>query len=460
MTTLSQLPKTFSRSRLSLAQDLVEATGWIAILYVVFTFLLNGGVAGITNLQTALGSLERITALIATILLLIQILLIARVPWLDKLYGHDRATATHKKIGKPVLYLVLVHVIAVIWSYSLTDGVGLVEEFLSLINVVPEIVLATIALGLMITVVLASINISRKKLSYEAWYLVHLLGYGAVMLAIPHQLIVGVDIAGIPMAQYFWIAAYLFVGMNILWFRLLSPILLSAVSRFVISDVKQESSDSVSVTISGKNLQRLNAKAGQFFIVRVINAKLWWRAHPFSLSAAPTNTAFRFTIGNRGDDTKLLQSIRPGTKVILEGPYGVFTESRREKESVVLIAAGIGAPPIRALAESTQAKNVDILYRVRDAKDASLLDELSEIANQRKFNLHVLEGNRRAETSWLPNSVNSSRKDTEILRELVPDIADADVYICGPKLFTSQVIASLIALGVGLNQIHEEEFAW
>ncbi|MEY4655631.1 MAG: hypothetical protein RL523_1030 [Actinomycetota bacterium] len=457
---LAQKGKRLNWRKLNLAQDLVEAFGWLCIVYVVFTFLLNGGVAGIKDLQTALGSLERITALVASMLLLIQVLLISRVPWLDKLYGQDKATATHKKLGKPILYLVIAHAIAVIWSYSITDGVSVVDEFLSLLNTIPEIVLATIAFGLMITVVIASLNISRKKLSYEAWYLVHLLGYGAVMFAIPHQLIIGVDIAGIPMAQYFWITAYLFVALNIIWFRLLSPIILSATHKLVISKVESESSDSVSITITGKKLDKFNAESGQFFIVRVINATFWWRAHPFSLSAKPTPDKFRFTIGNRGDDTKLLQSVKPGTRVILEGPYGVFTESRRSEENVVLVAAGIGAPPIRALAESIQQGKVDIIYRVRDAGDAALLDELQDLADARGFKLHVLEGNRRSDSSWLPTSFAESVSDELALQNLVPYINKADVYICGPKSFSDSVASCLERVGTPKNRIHAEEFAW
>lgn len=463
MTTITEpagQKKRLNRKRLYRAQDLVEGIGWFCILYVVFSFLANGGVAGVKDLQTALGSFERITALLATMLLLIQVLLISRVPWLDQLYGHDRATATHKKLGKPILYLVIAHVVAVIWSYSLTDGVNVVDEFLSLLNTIPEIVLATIAFALMIIVVVASINISRKKLSYEAWYLIHLLGYGAVMFAIPHQLVIGVDIAGKPLAQYFWVAAYLFVALNIIWFRLLSPIFLSAKHKLTISQVKQESSDSVSITISGTHLQKFNAQAGQFFIVRVINSTFWWRAHPFSLSAKPTDSEFRFTIGDRGDDTKLLQQVKVGTKVILEGPYGVFTESRRAEERVVLIAAGIGAPPIRSLAESIDNGAVDVIYRVRDASDAALLSELQEICNLRGFKLQVLEGNRRSDHSWLPKSFAENISDEKALEQLVPEISKSDVYICGPSRFTQSVARSLEMIGTPKNQIHAEEFAW
>ena len=444
------------------AQDLVESLGWLSIMWVVFTFLIDGGLVGLTDLHSALSAIDRLSALIATDLLLIQTLLIARVPWLDKIYGHDRATLTHKRLGKPVLYLVILHFVSVTWSYAIADSKNVVDEFLTMINSIPDLLTGTIAFVLMIIVVITSIKITRSRLTYEAWYLVHLLAYGAVMLAIPHQINVGTDIAGKPLAQMFWIGAYLFVGLNILWFRLLSPIVLSGLHGLKVSDAVAESSDSTSIYISGRKLKSFQAKSGQFFIIRLVTPGQWWRAHPFSLSAAPTDNTLRFTVGNRGDDTALMQNIKAGTRVILEGPYGVFTEDRRTQENVVLIAAGIGAPPIRALAESIAARpgDVSIIYRIRNKNDAALAEELAEIAKHRGFYLHILEGSRKSPTSWLPAGPDDHLVDDERLIKLCPKIAKSDVYICGPAAFTKAVEKSLHSAGTPVNQIHAEEFAW
>jgi len=443
-------------------QDLVESIGWLSIVWVVFTFLIDGGLVGITDFQKVLGAVDRLSALIATDLLLIQTLLIARVPWLDKLYGHDRATLTHKRLGKPILYLVIAHFISVTWSYAIADSKNVVDELLTMLNTIPDLVTGTIAFVLMIIVVITSIKITRSRLSYEAWYLVHLLAYGAVMLAIPHQINVGTDIAGKPLAQMFWISAYLFVGLNILWFRLLSPIVLSGFHGLKVSDAVAESSDATSIYISGRKLKSFQAKSGQFFIIRLVTPGQWWRAHPFSLSAAPTDNTLRFTVGNRGDDTALMQNIKAGTRVILEGPYGVFTEDRRTQENVVLIAAGIGAPPIRALAESIAARpaDVSIIYRIRNKNDAALAEELAEIAKHRGFYLHILEGSRKYPTSWLPAGPDDHLTDDQRLISLCPNVAKSDVYICGPAAFTKAVEKSLHSAGTPVNQIHAEEFAW
>lgn len=444
------------------AQDVLESLGWLSILWVIFTFLTDGGATGVTDLQSFLGAIQRLTALVATDLLLIQALLVSRVPWLEKIYGHDRATMTHKRLGKPILYLVIVHFVGVVWSYSIADSKNVLDELVSLIVTTSDLLWATIAFVLMIVVVVTSIKITRSRISYEAWYIVHLLAYGSVMLAIPHQINLGSDIAGKPLAEIFWISAYLFVGLNILWFRLLSPIVLSLIHGLKVSAAVAESSDSTSVYITGRKLKSFGAKSGQFFILRIVTARQWWRAHPFSLSAAPTDNQLRFTIGNRGDDTSLIQNIKPGTRVILEGPYGVFTEDKRVQDSVVLIAAGIGAPPIRALAETIAAGpgEVSIIYRVRNTKDAALAEELNEIAVKRGFDLHILDGSRRFENSWLPNGIDASQTDDEKLVQICPKIAKSDVYVCGPSAFTRAVEKSLQLAGTPKSQIHSEEFAW
>ena len=173
-------------------------------------------------------------------------------------------------------------------------------------------------------------------------------------------------------------------------------------------------------------------------------------------------STIRFTIGERGDDTALLQHIKPNTRVILEGPYGVFTEDRRSKNDVVLIAAGIGAPPIRALAENIAAKpgEVSIIYRVRDKEDAPLISELQEIARRRGFYLHILSGNRRNNHSWLPKDSYEQLSDEKALLTMVPKVANSDVYVCGPVAFTRSVKKSLQQVGTVERQIHAEEFAW
>jgi len=444
-------------------QDFIEALAWLSVVAIISMFLIDGNIAQIvwTDPTTYLNAVSRLTALLATDILLIHMLLVARVPWIDRLYGHDRATLTHKKLGKPILYLVIAHFLASLTSYAISARKSIVDEFFLLAGSTRDMLWATIALALMIVVVVSSINIARKRLSYEAWYVVHLLSYISVAIAVPHQFSTGTDIAGKWPQTFFWVTLYVFVMFNIVWFRFLAPVVGSLYHGFKVAETARESSDATSIYITGRNLKRMGGKAGQFYILRVMTRKEWWRAHPFSISAAPNDKFVRFTIGKRGDDTSLLQHIKPGTRIMLEGPYGVFTEDRRTREKVTLIAAGIGAPPIRALAESMAARpgDINIIYRVRTEADAPLVEELKELATRRGFKLTLLEGQRGNPKSWMP-AHPENLPDHARLSLIAPWVSESDVFICGPAPWTKTVEKSLLRAGTPAHQIHAEEFAW
>lgn len=447
--------------RLKRAQDIIEAIAWATVVAVTAMFLIDGGLKEVVDVPTGLTAVSRLTALVGTDLLLIHMLLIARVPWIDKFYGHDKATAAHKKLGKPVLYLVVAHFLASLVSFAMTQGKDVGATLWWLITDVEDMLTATLALTLMILVVVTSLNFARRKMSYESWFIVHLLSYASVLLAVPHIFTTGSDIAGKPFATIFWASLYLFVAFNIVWYRVASPMLRGRLQNLRIHHVVAESSDTTSIYVTGKNIANFGAQSGQFYLLRVLTWGQWYRSHPFSISAAPNSQFVRFTVGNRGDDTAELQTIKPGTRVMLEGPYGVFTEDRRSKEKVVLIASGIGIPPVRSLAESMAARPGDltIIYRVRDEDDASLLAEVREIAQRRGFTLHVLSGSRGANNSWM-NADGNNQPDQARLILMAPWISDSDVFLCGPEPWTSLVHKTLTRTGTPEDQIHSEEYAW
>ena len=112
-----------------------------------------------------------------------------------------------------------------------------------------------------------------------------------------------------------------------------------------------ESDNVVSIYITGRDLDKLPARAGQFFLWRFLTKDRWWQANPFSLSAAPDGTGLRLTAKAAGEGTAALRHIKVGTRVFAEGPYGAFTAMHRTRPESVLIAGGVGVTPIRALLE-------------------------------------------------------------------------------------------------------------
>jgi ferredoxin-NADP reductase len=207
-----------------------------------------------------------------------------------------------------------------------------------------------------------------------------------------------------------------------------------------------------SVHLSGRRLDRLGPHAGQFFLWRFLDARRFWQAHPFSISTAPDGRSLRLTVKAVGGYTRRLADLRPGTRVVAEGPFGTFTAQRRRRERVLLIAGGIGITPLRALFQTIPAAPGDLtlLYRASTDWDVVFRSELERLAAQRRANLHVVTG-RRADLGWDPLS-------SQALAGNIPDLRAHDVYLCGPAGMTSAVRQALRAAGVPGRRIHSESF--
>jgi ferredoxin-NADP reductase len=239
----------------------------------------------------------------------------------------------------------------------------------------------------------------------------------------------------------------------ILVFRFGHPFALFLRHRLVVAEVEPEGDGVVSIYVTGRRLDRLAVRAGQHFRWRFLARDGWWRAHPFSLSAAPNGEYLRLTVKDSGDWSGRLQFLHPGTRIFAEGPYGTFTGERRLRDKVLLIAGGIGITPIRALLEElpTPRNGLTLLYRATSLGDVIFRDEVEQLVRARGATFHMLIG-RRHELPVDPLS-------PAMLRQLVPDIGERDVFVCGPAGLIDHVRSSLGSLGVPAAQVHSERFA-
>jgi predicted ferric reductase len=423
-------------------------------------WVIHGGVTQIGTLGGLFTALGQLTALLGTYLALVGIVLMSRSPWLDQLFGVGELATWHKWVGFGTLWLLIGHGVFTTIGFAAEAGVSIPDEINALLFTYPWVLMATVALGLMMVVGFLSIRAARQKLSYETWYGIHLYAYLAVALAFLHELAVGTDFSSDIVAQAYWVALYVAVIVLVLVFRLGQPISLTLRHRFRVAEVRQEGPNVVSIYIIGRELDRLPSRAGQFFYWRFLSGGGWWRAHPFSLSAAPNGRYLRITVKRSGDDTNLIQHIKPGTRVFAEGPYGAFTGARRRFARVLLVAGGIGITPLRAILEelhgepSTQRGTVTVVYRASSWDDVVFRDELDALANATGTTIHYLVGKRQ------PGSRRGDPLSAESLARLVPDVRTRDVFVCGPDSMNEAVRHNLRALGVANRQIHAERFAY
>ncbi len=419
---------------------------------VVSLWWRSGGVEDVHDTASLLVGIGRIAGLLGAYLVLVELVLLARLPPLERLAGFERLTRLHRLNGFAAISLLVTHAVLVTVGYALADKLSLLDELSKLISGYPGVITAIAGLAALIAVVVTSIVIVRRRLRYETWYFVHLYAYLGVALAFSHQLATGTDFVGEPAARAYWIALYVVTLAIILIFRLGVPVARSVRHRLHVERVVEEGPGVVSIEIGGVRLDGLKARTGQFFTWRFLTRDRWWEAHPFSLSAAPDGQRMRITVKGLGDYTARLRAIPPGTRVIAEGPFGAFTSAARRRPRVALIAGGVGITPIRALLEDMPGEPGDIavVYRALTPEDVILRDELDLIARRRGAELHYVFGDHREAETLSP----------EELRRLVPDIAQRDVYVCGPPAMTDAIRVTLASSGVSRRHIYTERFAF
>jgi predicted ferric reductase len=480
------VPPARDRGRLALSVALwvfVIANG-VGVLWIWG----SGGEDGLAynwhSFDDVLVGMGRITALLAGYLALIEVILLARLPFLERLVGFDRLTFWHRWNGHAVIDLALAHVVFSVWGYAKQDNASFFHEYwnwltlpqgssvaaahsgalhlkpggsLSINTLAPStspypgIITATVGTALLVAVVVTSLVVVRRTLSYEWWYAVHFTAYAGIALAWFHMVPDGNDLHVIVVARDYWTSLYAFALALVLYYRLLRPLARAVRFDMRVTEVVEEGPGVVSLRIGGRGLERLGARAGQFFFWRFLAPGFWYTQHPFSLSEAPGGGSFRITVKNLGDHSARFGEIPVGTRVYAEGPFGVFTDESRVEDKALLIAGGIGITPVRALLEQMGGDLV-ALYRVVSPDDIVFSDELERIAAARGARVDYVVGDHAsAEGRDLLSPAH--------LRELVPDIAERDVYICGPVGMIDNILPNLRRANVPRRHLHVERFA-
>ncbi len=443
-------------------RDAVGSLTWASVLVVVVLWVSNRGLQNLGDLGSGMTSLGRLAGLLSADLLLIQVLLMARLPIAERVYGQDELARRHRLVGFTSFNLLLVHLVLISLGYAATGNQNVFVQVWDFVWNYPGMLLATAATALLVMVVVTSVKKARARLRYESWHLLHLYAYLGVGLSIPHEVWTGADFVSSPVAQVYWWSLYAAALGAVLIWRVGVPAYRSLRHRLVVKQVVREAPGVVSVTVKGRDLHRLRANAGQFFTWRFMDGPGWSRAHPYSLSAAPRHDQLRITVKDLGDGSRALTELARGSRVIIEGPYGRLHAGVRTRRKVTLIASGIGVTPMRALLEELDQApgDVTLIYRASSTADLVHREEIDALAAQTGARVFYVIGPRiRGRETWLPQAAQHL-SDAEALRQLVPDIADQHVFLCGAQPWMDAASAAARACGVPAEHIHLERFSW
>ncbi|GGK38920.1 oxidoreductase [Pilimelia terevasa] len=434
-----------------------ESAGNGLLVGIMFWAMLATSVA-VWIFDTAPGSLAtpadqivaagRVTGMVGGFLLLAQVVFASRLAWLEEAVGGHELMRWHRGIGTSLLVMLVAHGALITYGYGLRAQLPLLGQARAFLAV-PDLLNATVATGILVLIGLLAVRGIRKRIRYELWHTLHLGTYGVLILSYGHQFTMGANLTD-GFGYWYWTALYAVAVSALLWGRVIDPVWFNLRHRLTVGEVVVESPAAFSLYLTGRELDRLPAKAGQYFRWRFLTADGWWQSHPFSLSAAPNGRWLRLTISAVGDHTRSLRDLTPGTRVLADGPNGVFTADRRIRNKALLIAVGSGISPVRALLEDVPADTV-LVYRARTESDLALRREVEALAARRGIRVVYVLGQR------------DDRGPRELatpdgLERLVPDIGDRDVYLCGPRGFVGDTVDNLRRLGVPRRQIHLDPF--
>ena len=154
-------------------------------------------------------------------------LLLARLPFLERIVGFDRLTVWHRWNGHAVIYLMLAHVVCSVWGYAKQDGELWFQEYWNWLTLpqprraptgggvgqrpparrrwraassppttspYPGIITATVGTSCSSSSLVTSLVVVRRKLSYEWWYAIHFTAYAGIALAWFHMIPDGNDL--------------------------------------------------------------------------------------------------------------------------------------------------------------------------------------------------------------------------------------------------------------------------
>lgn len=439
-------------------RDTVQSAFWLAGVGALSLALAAGH--PMSSLADALTTIGRATGIVAATMMMVQLLVIARIPWIERRLGHDRAALLHGQLGRMGFLVMIAHVLTLVLGYAArVNGGWWDQSWAFLTDYGTEMTLSVIGFWLLIAVVLTSLAAVRAKWRYEKWHAVHLLTYLTVALSIPHQFVNGTTFSGSAhsgtdtFARWYWAMLWTASVGAFLVYRIGRPLVSAARYGLRVAQVTRGEDGTLSVWVRGRGLHRMNAKAGQFFEWRFLTQGLWTQAHPYSMSMAPQGDLMRITVKVVGDGTAALADLLPGTRVMVEGPLGRFTLDQRRAYGTVLAGAGSGIAPIVAMLRDVNGPGpVVVMLRARTAEEIPHLDEIRELVQAKGATLYLLTGRRGK--GWLPQGLAAR------MSQVVPALLASDVYVCGPREWSEAVLDDARACGVPQDQLHVEEFVW
>jgi 3-phenylpropionate/trans-cinnamate dioxygenase ferredoxin reductase subunit len=382
-----------------------------------------------------------------------QFAITARFRRVEAPYGLDIVLLFHRQISLLAVGLILVH--PVILFAVQPDARAMI---LSPLSAPARAWFAVIALTALMALVVLSLWRKRFRQSYEGWRVTHgVLAVAAAAFALAH--VVGVaHYTAQPWKQLLWSGAELAVVGLLVYTRVVKPFRLGYYP-YRVQAVRPERGGACTLELLPDGHAGIRFEPGQFAWIKVGHTPFSAHENPFSFSGSAARPGvLEFTIKPCGDFTRSAKDIQPGTRVYVDGPYGVFTAHHQPARAYAYVAGGIGITPIMSILR-THADRGDtrshLLIDANSSYDSITFREELE-ALEKRLSLKVVHVLERVEPGI---AAEQGFVTAEILDRYLPTDRNAgEVFVCGPPRMLEAVGRALVKAGVAPDNIHTELF--
>lgn len=153
--------------------------------------------------------------------------------------------------------------------------------------------------------------------------------------------------------------------------------------------------------------------------------------------------------------------LAPGDRIEVRGPLGDFSVAAHPASRYLFLSAGSGVTPtlstVRTMADLAELDDVVVVHSARTPADLVCGGELDTLAAAHPGLrvVWVCEDDSPGSAAW-PGP--RGRLDADLLRSHVPDVAEREVFTCGPPGYMDATRRLLRDLGVDPGRSHEESF--
>ena len=152
-------------------------------------------------------------------------------------------------------------------------------------------------------------------------------------------------------------------------------------------------------------------------------------------------------------------TLKPGDRLDLTGPFGVFTLREGHSADLVFVGGGAGMAPIlsllRSMADRGDDRKATFYYGARTAADLCFEAELREMERRLPgFTYRPALSEPVAGQAW-DGEVGLV---TDVVKRYEADLSGAHAYVCGPPPMVEAAMTLLAALGVEDKRIYYDKF--